>query len=235
MKNKFALMVGMLLIMILPMISALDTITFKQNDVVDIKAYCSYNGNACDISSAICNISITYPNSSMMVSNQLMTNNPGGIENYTLNDSSTIGEYNAYMYCIQNGTASSSSWVFTINPTGYAINSSKTGMMYTPIIILVILEILLFIFGLYVQNTTMKIFVMSLVILMIVFTIGYILQMMQSTIGEFTSLTSMFSSVYVLAIILLGTGAILIILYLIVISFKAFYKTRGLIPDMDGL
>jgi hypothetical protein len=91
-----------LLTLIIPIISAAD-LTYKQYSEADMKVPCYNNGTWCS-SSAVCNITITWPNGTILVNNAQMTNQ-GSFQNYTLSPSKTavIGIYEDSMVCSDGG------------------------------------------------------------------------------------------------------------------------------------
>lgn len=130
--------------------AAEESLTFKQHEIIDLKLPCSYNGANCD-NSAVCNISIMFPNGTFMVENQPMTNTGNGMPNYTLPTSGIIGIYNYKQNCIQSGLSAADPGTFEITTTGMSADSKLP-------IFLIIFAVVLLIFGLVLENPMMGFF-----------------------------------------------------------------------------
>ncbi|UCD20528.1 MAG: hypothetical protein JSW08_01985 [archaeon] len=92
--------------------------TFTRGDTIDLKIPCFNNGTYCS-GSATCNLTIDYPNGTVMVDNQLMTNSVA-YHNYTLPDSDVIGTYFCSTTCVDGGNTGYSRYTFDITTTGFA-------------------------------------------------------------------------------------------------------------------
>ena len=211
--KKIIIMFFIVTMMMVSLASA-DLGTFKQNDCISIKTI--LNSSSVNIST------ISYPNSTMILSNQVMTK-IGNTFNYSFCNTSVLGKY-IYDYFDEHGNVYVND--FTITPTGYQASISQSMTMFILIGVLTLTIILLFIFGISTRNIPSKIACLSLSVLLIVFTIGYILQIANINLGEFTSLTNGFTPLYVIFITLLIVGGLGIIIYLIVTVFQNFQKTR---------
>lgn len=109
------LLLILVMMMVLPMVSAL---VYQQNAEIDIKTNCFNNGTYCT-ASAQCNISIYYPNETIIVNNQPMTNQES-FYNYTLSSAytGTLGEYHATLVCIDGVEAGNDEFTFDITYNG---------------------------------------------------------------------------------------------------------------------
>ena len=105
-----------LLILGLAVVSASPDLFFKTGIPADIKVPCVNDGLACN-NTASCNITISYPNGTLLTSNTPMTFSTTYF-NYSLADTSTIGEYDSYVYCGLGGEFGSNFFTFKINGTG---------------------------------------------------------------------------------------------------------------------
>jgi len=118
---------------------------FQQNDLIDLKLPCSYNGTFCD-TTALCNASINYPNETSLVDNVKMTNTGNGRPNVTLSDTSVVGTYQGYYCCIQNSYGDCDTFEFEITPSG-SILSTGEGIVYIVFVAALIFTFLLFLVG----------------------------------------------------------------------------------------
>lgn len=113
-KNIYFMLV--ILLVGLPLLSA--TQVYKQYDTVDLKVQCIANGTFCS-SGSYCNITVTYPNGSMFVNNQKMTNQTS-FYNYTIQNSNILGDYSCMAVCCDGilCATDNSECPFKITPTG---------------------------------------------------------------------------------------------------------------------
>jgi len=148
--NKKIIVILIMGIFLLGLASFTTAVTFKQYEIANLKLPCSYNGTNCD-STAVCNISILYPNGSTMVDNKLMNNNGNGMPNYTLPNTNTLGSYDYKMSATQAGVSDSASGIFKITSTG--IDSNNKVPIY-----LLIFSVVLLILGFWFENPVMGFF-----------------------------------------------------------------------------
>lgn len=91
---------------------------FKKGDSIDLKIQCLNNGTFCT-SSASCNLTVMYPNNTLLVNSLLMTNQVS-FYNFTLPNSQTLGLYACSVTCCDNDICGTDSkqCVFRITTTG---------------------------------------------------------------------------------------------------------------------
>lgn len=126
---------------LLLLITTVSAETFKQNTVTDFKKTCTNSSDdVCD-TTAYCNLTIKYPNSTYVVENLAMTNNNNGIFNYTIPAASinTLGRYTWDMFCCDNGCGESHG-DFIVTKTGVELSQDKA------IIYLGMMALLVFVF-----------------------------------------------------------------------------------------
>ena len=102
MKMKKTIMMLVLFVILSNMVIAA-SFYYREGDEIDLKIPCLNNETLCD-SSVGCNITINYPNGSSMVSSQPMSLSNSKY-NYTLDDSTFLGEYNAMVFCYAHSKA----------------------------------------------------------------------------------------------------------------------------------
>jgi hypothetical protein len=194
------------------------------NQNVDLRFLCTLNG-AIPSASTNYNITISYPNGTTYLNN-VGTNALGnGAFNYTTNFSQ-IGLYKVQMFCY-NGTYSfADEGYYEVTNTGSKLDTSKTIVIVMGLGIMLLIGILLFIFGIYAKGV-IKVFVIALSILLMFFSVGFTINILNIGLGEYSNLTNTFSSFYVLLTVLLVCAGIGLILWLVYFSLKAFSKSRG--------
>ncbi len=120
MKNK--IIIGVLMILIIPIVSAL---IYEEGSIIDLKIPCFNNGTFCS-GSAACNLTVLYPDYTILIEKAAMENQ-GTYHNYTLNTthSSTVGEHSVIVSCTDVGYSGQSTFNYDITPTGQEITSSQ--------------------------------------------------------------------------------------------------------------
>lgn len=141
MKNKFALMIGMLLIMILPMIAASPG-TYQQYQPIQLTQTCDNGAAICDA----CNISyIKSPASVIIISNVVMSKRVSDF-NYTLSAVYTnyLGTYSVAGVCTKGAEVKTWTYNFKVVSTPGAENNTTTFLVLAiAAIILLLLAFLL--------------------------------------------------------------------------------------------
>ena len=120
---------------------------FEKDKIADVRMPCELNNTICS-ATAVCNISIYYPNSSSYVQKVAMTNNQADM-NYTMENTSTLGTYRSTMWCadgIPKGLT-----VFTFEINNYGRNEEGTG---TLLLVILIPLLIIFIVCLIIAITT---------------------------------------------------------------------------------
>ncbi len=147
MKKSYFLLFGILLFSF-TLISAL---TFEKDAIVDLTFPCTYNGSNCDAATT-CNLSIIYPNGSLMVENQQATYTGSGIANYTIPDTSVNGDYKVPLTCtFPDGNSEEGNADFIITPNGEQPDEAKT-TIYLGLILIILILIILILVGLFKVN-----------------------------------------------------------------------------------
>lgn len=133
------MVIGLAIITCLELISAGNI--YKQNDVIDLKIQCIINGTYCS-NSAVCNITIFYPNNSLLLNNEKMTNQLS-FYNYTLPDSSVLDDYKCSATCCDSGLCGTDPCDFLITGNGKEKPSGAVIVLFS-IIFLIILGFMVY-------------------------------------------------------------------------------------------
>lgn len=174
------------------------------------------------------NISKIFTNKNIYVNSEKSATKSVNSFNYTFLNSSEIGTYFVNYHCDLNSIDTPASSYFVVNVSGYETGTPQIFVMFFIIAIIFLIGLMMFIFGIKTEVLILKIFFLSLTVLMIVFLVGYILGIANITIGEFDDVLSGFTPLYVLFISSISVGGIGLVLYLIVFSLDAFRRKRGL-------
>lgn len=121
--------VGILIVLLLvvPTISAQ---IYQQSTDIDLKVPFEVDGSAAN-SSAQCNVSIKYPNSTYLKNNAGMTNGGAGEFNITLStdETSSLGEYEWVAFCCQLSNCAAGYGSFEVTPSG-TVPTTAQGIVY---------------------------------------------------------------------------------------------------------
>ena len=147
MKNKMLLIFALILLMAIPSILAADT--YKQGTIVDLTTICINNGTYCS-GVAKCNITIFYPDGTILINNALMTNNDN-YHNYTLtaNQTSILGIYTTSMVCTEGDYKGYTSAIYEITSSGIKNISNLENPL---LIFLIIIAFVILIFARQMEN-----------------------------------------------------------------------------------
>lgn len=192
--------------------------TFKQNECVNLIQTCA--------NCTYVNISVTNPNSTVIISNKQMTKTDT-VYNYSFCNTSILGQYIYNTKGDLDGSITISPVNFIITPSGFQVSIANTIIMFFIIGFLILVTVVMFYFGLSIKNKALSFFFICSSVLLTVFIIGYILNMVNIGLGEFSNISTLFNSFYYLMVILLITGSIAAIIYVIKFSFEQFYKMKG--------
>jgi hypothetical protein len=221
-ENVFILLlvVAVLATLLLPAINAEQQSfgTFKQGECINLIqtcANCSY-----------INITVTNPNSTVIISNQLMTKT-GTIYNYSFCNTTILGQYIYNTLGDTDGIRTTVPVNFIITPSGFQVSIANTVIMFFIVGVLILITVVMFYFGLSVKNKALMFFFISGSVLLTVFIIGYILNMVNVGLGEFSGISNLFNSFYYLMIILLVAGSVAAIVWVMKFAFEQFYKLKG--------
>jgi len=127
------IIIAMMIIMIISIVGAA---TYKQGEDINLKVPCTNAGSYCSDSS-ICNLTTMYPNETILLNNQEMTNQIA-FHNYTFNasDINIVGEYKNIMMCKDGAYNGTSTFTFDITLSG---TEEPEGKSYILVGILIII------------------------------------------------------------------------------------------------
>ena len=151
--EKKKIILVLLVLLALPLIFAESSFYVPKADNYTIKFTCELDGSVCSDSTA-CNISISYPNSSSLITTNSTTNLGSSRFEFDLNDTQTAtnGEYRTDIVCYDGGINGTSSFIYEINPTGIRPTAERTDTISRSIYFILIIGLLLFIGFLFVRE-----------------------------------------------------------------------------------
>lgn len=122
------LLIFLLALTFIPLIAAQDQLIFPAQKEYQLFLDCSYNETYCP-SSYDCNLTISYPNTSILVNNKLMGENYYPKYNYSMPALMTLGTYSGRQVCC--GAAGCSDYDFNFKVTANGTETNLiTGLVY---------------------------------------------------------------------------------------------------------
>jgi len=209
-----------LILFLIPITSATTLGTYERGSCINLIQTCS-NCTYINITSVL------YPNSSIALTETPMTK-VGSLYNLTFCNTNALGDYIVNGIGDVDGEDTVWAYGFKITNKGYEVTTPQITVTFFIIGIIFLVALLFFIFGMRTEHNGLKVFSLSFTVILIVFLIGFILNMANNFIGEFSFMTNSFTPLYIIFITLLSVGGVGLILYLIYIAFDSFYKNRGL-------
>jgi len=214
--NKLVISMSILIMVIMVSLVSASLGTYKQNDCVQIKTI--LNATWVNIST------ISYPNSSLAVSNQGMSQT-GQTFTYSFCNTSNLGSY-VYDYFDSNGDVYVND--FIISPTGNEkINSGEGMSIFGSVIVLVLVALFLFLLSFAFQNPAGKIIFIGLAAIVFIMAILYSLVVLTQTLGAFTDITEGFTTFWFVIKVLIGIAIIALLIFTIWISYNVWMRKRG--------
>ena len=125
--------------------------SYQYNTYINLKTTCQNSTGGLCSNSAICNISISYPNTTDLINGQFMENNAGYI-NYSLypNKSLELGDYIGTICCQDGNEYNCGNFIYSIVGLGDEL-TIQSSIMY--VIILIVLIIIMVLTGVGINNT----------------------------------------------------------------------------------
>ena len=214
--------------LIIPFISAT---TYSQSSIVDLKIPFEVNGTPAS-STAVCNVSIQYPNSTYLRDNNATTNLNNGLFNITLNENETkfLGIYTWVAFCCDNGNCGAGYDMYEITPSGAdALNTGEGINLAIAVISILLIGLLFFIATLKSERLASKIIFGGITGLMILITVLFTSVIFAQTMGVYSELVAGYATFWMV----IKTGISIAILGLLLfggfIGFKLWQYKRGFI------
>lgn len=116
----------MMMLLVIPMVSAQNELVFTRLQAVDLQIPCIFNGSTCD-NGFFCNLTTNYPDSILLVNNQLMQNQTS-FYNYTFlqGDLNQTGVYSNTMICNDGSFQGSERFTFEVTNTGTILTEGES-------------------------------------------------------------------------------------------------------------
>lgn len=202
----------------------------QSNEEYNFKVPFEVNGSIPSIT-AVCNVSIDYPNGTYLKQNVSMENLFNGDFNYTLSPTELkdVGVYDWRAFCCDGIDCAAGYGEFEITPSGSdAINSGEGLTLAISIISMLIIASLLFIFSFKVNAFASKLIFMGLALVLFIVVIGFTMVTFGQVLGGYSALIESYSAFFWVSGFLLVIVFIFLLLCLIRNAIELFKMKRGL-------
>lgn len=230
--NKLYITLSLLLIFSFVTVSAQqEDIRFYHEKETNLTIYekCRVDGMICD-SGYICSLTILSPSQVLILDNETMLGD-GTYRNFSLNTSQTDtnGIYESTTDCTNGTSAGSDTFFYQITPDGSApIDEGQGLILIGSIILLMVISSFFGFLGFKSNSTTIMLSFMSFSVLLMIFTLGLIVNVVQLSFGTFGEIIGNYSAIYILFTVLLSVGALGLILYIVVVALNYYWILRGM-------
>ena len=204
--------------------------TYQVNEPLDFKVPFEVNGSV-PSDTAVCNLSLEYPNGTYLKQNVSMENLLNGDFNYTLSISemNIIGEYNWRAFCCDGALCAAGYGEFELTPSGAdAINSGEGMTLVFSIVTMLIIASLFFIFSFKIVAFPGKVIFMGLALVLFIIVIGFTMVSFGQVLGGYDALIESYSAFFWVAGFLLVIVFIFLLLVLIRNAIELFRTRQGL-------
>jgi len=214
------LIVGLFLI---SCVSALDSLgTFKQNSCVEIKQTCS--------SCSAVNFSLSYPNSTRIITTEPLTNIGGGLWTYGYCNTSFLGRYEVTGEGDITGIATSFATYFTITPSGSEAMSSGEGLsLFGSLLIIILTGVFFFALSMRIESPIFKFILLVITILILVISVFYSTVIVQQSLGGFANIIDGYSTFFFVLKILGSLSFTIFMVFGLLMAIRYYKFKRGLI------
>ncbi|MHA2019059.1 MAG: hypothetical protein ACTSXY_12395 [Promethearchaeota archaeon] len=204
--------------------------TYQATEQLNFKIPFEVNGSV-PSASAVCNLSLEYPNGTYLKRNVSMENLLNGDFNYTLlsTELKDIGFYNWRAFCCDGTKCAAGYGSFEITPSGSdAINSGEGMTLVLSIVSILVIASLFFIFSFKVNAFPIKVILMGLSLVLFIIVISFTMVTFGQILGGYSALIEGYTAFFWVA----GFMLLLVFIFLMLVLFKnaieLFKIKRGL-------
>ncbi len=126
-------------------------------------------------------------------------------------------------------------FLLILTPQVSALTSGEATLIFGAIFSMIATVIFFLVLSIMTSNVPVKIFFISLSMIVLVFSVGTGVSVITEFFSDFTSLISSFGAFYRLLTILLTAGSFALIIWLVVVALRSFWSYRGKIGSQYEL
>lgn len=192
----------------------------KINECVTVKQVCS--------SCAYVNVSISYPNSTIVISNEAMVDNGGGVWTYEFCNTTFSGRYDVNGEGDLSGTATGFDvlW-FEVTPSGSLMAEGSSLVLFGSLLIMIILSIVFLYIATKSEQIVAKVTLYSIAFIGFLMSVLYTVVTIQQVLFGYESIVNGIETFLFVGKIGVGLGVIALFIIILLIMLKAWKIKRG--------
>lgn len=223
--------VFIMLILLATPIAIADEEIIRQGDNVTIQQTVTVGGFP--TSSTTCNITVRDPDNIVIVPFLQMINNQTTQQQefiiFGSTNSSKLGIYTYPISCTDGILNSTGEFTYEVNPSGKKYIPEISGpLLFAAILVLMFTSVFLIIIGKNIETIPVRVFFFILSGVFAIVNIGFVVGGMTEFLSPASALSVAFGSFYVVFVILLTGSSVILMLWLVIMGFKAYQVKRGL-------
>jgi len=201
----------------------------------EINDYAPVKQGECFIAKQICascsfvNVSIAYPNSTLVISNRPMINSGGAVWTYEFCNTTTFGRYDISGVGDLEGIDTGFDVLyFEVTPSGSVLDSASSTTLFGSLLVMLILSIVFIIMAMKTESLVGKLTLYSISAIGFIMVILYTVVTIQQVLFGFDSIVNGIETLWFVAKIGITIGSIAFGIVVLLIMLKAWNIKRGL-------
>jgi len=199
----------------------------------EVNDYAPIKQNECAILRQVCatcsfvNISLAYPNSTLILSNVEMVDSGGGVWTYEFCNITELGRYDVVGIGDINGADAGFVLFFDVTPSGSILDSASSTTLIGSLLVMLILSALFLIMAMRANGTVSKLALYCISGIGFIMVILYTVVIIQQALFGFDSIVNAVETFWVVAKIGVTIGGVALGIVVFLIMLKAWKIKRG--------
>jgi len=216
---------GILFLMLILMVGFVnsevnDYESVKQNECVTLKQICA--------SCTFTNVSLTYPNSTLAVSNIPMVDSGGALWTYEFCETTELGRYDISGVGDLSGTNTGFDVLyFEVTPSGSVLDSASSTTLFGSLLVMLILSVIFIVMAMKTESLAGKLTLYCIAGIGFIMVILFTVVTVQQVLFGFDSIVTGIETLWVVAKIGITIGGIAMGIIVMLIMLKAWKIKRG--------
>ena len=193
----------------------------KQNECVTLKQVCA--------SCSFVNVSLTYPNSTLALSNIPMVDSGGALWTYEFCNTTELGRYDINGVGDLDGTDTGFDVLyFIVSPSGSVLDSASSTTLFGSLLVMLILSVVFIIMAMKTESLAAKLTLYCIAGIGFIMVILYTVVTIQQVLFGFDSIVNAIETLWVVSKIGITIGGLALGIVVMLIMLKAWNIKRGL-------
>jgi len=200
----------------------------------EVNDYASVKHNECVLLKQVCascsfvNVSLTYPNSTLVLSNVPMVDSGGALWTYEFCNTTQLGRYDINGVGDLEGTNTGFDVLyFEVTPSGSILDSASSTTLFGSLLVMLILSIVFIIMAMKTESLAGKLTLYCISAIGFIMVILYTVVTIQQVLFGFDSIVNGIETLWVVAKIGITIGGIALGIVVLLIMLKAWKIKRG--------